>query len=101
MTIAKQIFGTIPIVIYTQKNFYLLEEINEGIMQIMAAGLTDVWQYNDRKHTEIESSREKVIKLSHLIGCFQLFVMGLIIAVIVFILEVVWSKLSPRERQLS
>ncbi|KAG5674080.1 hypothetical protein PVAND_004067 [Polypedilum vanderplanki] len=89
--ICKEYFMTIPVVIYTKKDFYLVNKINEKIQLMQAAGLIDYWhsQSIDRKYEKIAASAAQPIKLSfnHLLSCFTILICGLIISLIIFIAE--------------
>lgn len=93
----KEIFVTIPIVLYTQKDFYLLNAINTQIMNLKAAGFIDFWHKQDidkRKSNVKKSKQPKVLTMNQLLGCFQLMFGGCVMSFIVFLTELVSLKLS-------
>lgn len=88
--ICKEALMTTPVVIYTRKDFYLLDSFNEKIEIFKAAGLIDYWNFKniDKKHLNYEeTTNRKVLNLHHLFGCFQVLISGLIFSLIAFILE--------------
>lgn len=91
----KEVFMTIPIVIYIPKNFYLTEALNEKIDNLKAAGLIDYWNtmsFEKGKMTQRESTQPKVIKVQHLTGCFQVWICGLLLSSFVFWIENIMIK---------
>jgi hypothetical protein len=75
-------------VFYTKKNFFMLEKFNEIISQIKSSGLMNHWVT-----TEIEGERKnskagpKQLKLEHLEGVFEVWLIGLCVAVFGFVME--------------
>lgn len=92
-TFCKEIFMTIPVVIYTQKDFYLLKSINRRIELLRDSGLINFWQKQDfsRLH-KVKSNQPKVMKLKNLLGCFQILVFGCGCGFVVFIIELYLFK---------
>jgi hypothetical protein len=89
-TICNEIFVTIPTVIYTIKNFYLLNEIDKKIEMMKAAGLVEKWHFDniDKSFMKLKKSNErKVLTMQHLLGSFHLLCFGYFISLIVFIGE--------------
>lgn len=88
--ICKQIFLTLASTIYTSKYFYLLEAINDKFYSFKAAGLVEHWNAkvvdkNSIKPTD--SKQPQVIRMEHLLGCFQTWLAGMIIGAFIFMLE--------------
>lgn len=80
---------SVPIVIYTVKNFYLINELNEKIDIMRAAGLVEYW-YSLQFSQQFSKNKEnppKVLNISQLSGCFQIWAGGLIVSSGVFLLE--------------
>lgn len=93
--ICREPFLTLPVVIYTRKNFYLLEAMNEKIEIFKSAGLIEFWLFKDidkRFLNEKEIIHPKVLTLQHLSGCFWLLVFGIFLSISVLIIEFVTSK---------
>ena len=92
LKVCKELLLTYPVVIYTTKNFYLLESINEKLNLINAAGLIDFWHsqiVNSKFLKAREEKSNKKLGLKHLNAVFYLFCLGLTVALIVFTLEVI------------
>lgn len=90
---------TIPVVTYARKNFFLLSKLDEKILLLTAAGLTEFWQYqeiNNRKRTEELPRNQQVISIDDLIGCFQILLIGFLASVVAFLCELIKSKCLNR-----
>ncbi|CRK90108.1 CLUMA_CG003826, isoform A [Clunio marinus] len=86
-----------PIVMYTLKDFYLLNEINSNIDVFTAAGLVDLWHYRDidKQALKIKSfDNPKVLSLIQLTGCFQVLIFGYSISLIIFMGEILLRSFS-------
>lgn len=98
--ICKETFATIPIVMYFRKNFHLIGKINEVISELESRGLIEYWDnfyLNMRLGTSRKGPREPTtMTLSHIIGCFQVFLGGCFIAWLCFIIELIVSKCKKR-----
>lgn len=89
-TICKEAFASVSMVIYSQKNFVLLDEFNEKIELFKSAGLIDFWcsQQIDRILMKVEvSNQPKVLTFEHVKGCFWILMMGSLISFVVFLVE--------------
>lgn len=81
---------TIPIAMLSQKNFYLLDALNEKIELFKSAGLIDLWQTQDvdaRNLKEKEPNYPQILSLHNLIGVFQIWLFGCVISLLAFICE--------------
>lgn len=99
--LCKEKFLTIPVVIYVQKGFYLLQSLNEHIWQLDAGGLLDYWhsQIIDSRYLNvIESQEPSAIELHHLSGCFLLLLIGAVIAAVAFLCEIIYERFWGRSR---
>lgn len=88
---------TLPVVIYTRKGFFLLEQLNEKIRQLKAAGLIDYWHFEifDERYLNIkESEQPRPIRTEHLSGGFAIFACGCFVAFIAFACEILYSVYS-------
>lgn len=86
----------ISIVMYFRKNFFLIPAINEVIGNLISAGLINRFHYKyidkDRASMETEDTGPKVITISHLIGCFQLWAFGCAFGIACFLSELACSR---------
>lgn len=89
-SVCKESMFTTPIVIYSVKNFQLLDAFNENLEVFHTAGLIPFWrsQYLDDKLLNVKKAKHpKVLTLQHLIGCFYILFFGLFISLICFLFE--------------
>lgn len=101
--ICKEVFLTIPAVFHTRKNFYLLEEIDERIVELKTAGLINHWirRYIDPNlmaHQE-DLDEPKVLTFHDLTACFHILVIGYVASLIAFFCELIlktYKKLIRR-----
>lgn len=88
--ICKDIFMTIPIVIYATRYSPLIAELNDQIHNLKASGLINYWHLKsfdvDMKNQR-GTKQPKTIQLHHLVGSFQLFLCGSFISFASFIFE--------------
>ena len=84
-------------VFYFQKNFYLLNAINEKIGILKAAGLVDYWISKDINpsflHIKPENLGPQKLNLRHLLGCFEVWILGIFLGLIAFFLEMCYNKI--------
>lgn len=106
--ICKEIFLTLPNVIYVRKNFYLTDAINLVISHLQSSGLIEYWNANDigkqsmwMKMKGDGDNGPKVISLEQLVGHFQLLGGGLLIAFITFLIEVFCTRLMTYLNRLN
>lgn len=88
--ICKDVFMTISVVIFTKKDFYLLDKINNEIGKFQASGLIDFW-HNQNVNREVEDKDKRyptVLKLTQLLSCFQLLFVGFLVSFLIFISEI-------------
>jgi hypothetical protein len=91
LLVCKEVSTSVSVVIYTSKNFFLLNAINEKIEDLKASGLIDYWEILSwrRKNDALETTKTpKVLSLKRLIGCIQLFLCGCFLGFVVFIFEI-------------
>lgn len=95
--ICKEIFQTVPVVLYAKKDFYLLEALGGKLTIFRESGLIEFWhlQHLEKKSKAFKSThRPKVLDMDHLMGCFQLLYFGFVLSFVVLSLEILISKLS-------
>lgn len=99
--LCKEIFMSFPVVIYTPKNFYLTEALDEKIEILQAAGLIDHWhsQIIDPRFLKLrESAEPKGIKLETLSGCFFTWIICCLISFSTFLGELLIGKLTKKSK---
>lgn len=90
LNILDDIFMTIPNVIYTRKNFFLLDIFNEKIELFKSAGLLQFWHYKKRLAPEPRTQTKKqprVLTMERLNGCFYILMCGTALGFLSLILE--------------
>jgi hypothetical protein len=78
---------TIPVVIYAQKDFYLLESMNEKIKMLITAGLIEYWNFegiNKQRISQKNEKNPKILTLYHVSGCFYILVFDWLLSLIFF-----------------
>lgn len=91
----KEKFQTVPVVIYSIKDFYLLDALNRKIEMLKNTGLIDFWHFQDIDERFLyakASKRPRVMRLRNLLGCFHILGAGCVISLIVFFIEVFSSS---------
>lgn len=89
--VCKEVFMTIPEVIYTKKDFYLLHAINEKINIFVSSGLINFWSFENidkLKLREVEKTYPEVLLLDQFKGCFGILMAGVVMSVIAFFCEI-------------
>lgn len=83
----------VQIVFYFPKSFYLTKPIDLKIGVLKAAGLVNLWmeRYIDRSYIKIKQlkTKAKIMNIQQLSGGFQILVLGLTIATVAFISELI------------
>ena len=81
------------VVFYFQKDFYLVQEFNDKIKYLKAAGILDIWlkKYIDNKYLLFKQPKIRAgkLKFRNLQGGFEIFCAGVLISILVFSMEVV------------
>lgn len=96
-TICKEVFMTIPVVIYTRKDFYLLNSLDYWIEQLRASGLIDFRSSEtfEREQSMSRALPPKVLKVKDFRGSFYIIAFGWIAGTIVLLSERAINKLRP------
>lgn len=96
LNILKENFMTVPVVIYTRKNFYLLGALNEKIEEIKSSGLLEYWHYKGDHQSKSLNAKKvpKVLTIKRLVGCFEILVWGLLLSFLSFSVEILVWKYS-------
>ncbi|CRK92117.1 CLUMA_CG005842, isoform A [Clunio marinus] len=89
--ICKEKFLSNPMVFYFQKDFYLVNEFNDKMNDLKENGLINLWisKYVDKRFTNQKETLVGALPLNvhHLLAIFELWIGGLVISFIIFILE--------------
>lgn len=101
--ICNEVFLTIPVVIYSQLDYFLLDKLNEKIEMLQAAGLIEFWHYkgiDKRILNDKDLNVLKVLKVNDFMGCFQTILAGWLCGVIVLAFEVIINLVLIRKTSL-
>ena len=100
LQICREPYITIPTVIYTKKDFYFLQALNEKIEELKGTGLIEYWfSMQFVKEFGRDDDSPKILTLNHLSGCFLILAGGCFISFIAFILELIIFKLKKRSNK--
>jgi hypothetical protein len=102
--ICKEHITTAQIVIVFQRNSYLTKAFNEKLQLLKANGVLNFWisRHMDTKFTKIEEEKVKTPKkltIKKLLGSFQVWIGGLCIAGLMFVVEVLLKKMRVKFRK--
>lgn len=92
LKICKEVVFTTPVVIYTRKDFYLIDALSNKIGILKAAGLIEFWHLKDLDKGLLnvkESNDPKVLKMEYIIGSFYVLVIGCSACIFIFLIEVI------------
>jgi hypothetical protein len=96
--VCKEFYSMVPVVIYFPKNNYLVESINRKLEAFSTAGLIEYWAsfHMDMKYLNFKWTNQgpKKMTLDHLSGTFQILVVGLVVSIALFLLEVSWFRVQ-------
>lgn len=90
--ICKESVLTIPIVVYTKKNFYLLEALNSIIENLKSSGFIELWQIrkdNDKFLKSGGSNQPQILRTSQFFGSVQVLMIGCVISFMIFVTELI------------
>jgi hypothetical protein len=100
--VCKNIIITTPIVVYTTKEFYLLDSLNEKIDLFKSAGLIDFWLYRYISKENFEDNttqHQRVLKLNQLVAAFYIWLSGCILSVTTFVIELIIHRVFKNQRK--
>lgn len=91
----KEYLMTVSVVMYFPKNFYLREAINEILNDLSSIGLLEYWiqNYSDTRFLTIQKEQigPKKLEIHHLFGPFNIWIIGIIVSLIIFFVEILGS----------
>lgn len=86
--ICRDVWLTVPVVIHTRRNFFLLQKLSEKIELLKSSGLIEMWRF--RTFTQLPTkvdNHPRTLSFQHLAGCFQIWLFGCGVGVAVFVIE--------------
>lgn len=94
--VCEEIFTVHRVTIYFQKNSHLVAQVDEVIAALQSNGLIEYWERKmfDSKYTTrpMPTKQARNLDFNQLMGGFWIFLLGLIVACIVFLVEYSSSK---------
>lgn len=96
-SICKEPLITLPSVILTKKNFYLIDAMNWKLNYLKQSGLIDYWrsQTSDMNLLKITGSPQpQALNLRRMLGSLQILMIGYIVSFVAFMFELIRSSLS-------
>lgn len=85
----KEVYITVPVVIYARLDFYLLDAINEKIEVLKSSGLIDYWHYRSVQYFKTNTViKPRVLKVNQLSGCFYFVIFGNVVSFLIFLGEI-------------
>lgn len=87
-------FATMSVVMYFQKNYFLVPAIDDVIQNLQSGGFIEYWHYEFLKKTCVISEARGLEKLNleHLRGAFEILASGLLIAFVAHVSELIISR---------
>lgn len=93
--VCKERVLSIPVVIYTKRDFYLLDALDKKIDAFKSAGLIGFWKFQevDRFLKTKNSDDHHTLTFFQLIGCFYVLLAGCVISFVVLFIEILANRL--------
>jgi hypothetical protein len=88
--ICKEAYNSIPMVMYTKKNFYLLDSINDKIESLKASGIINYWYFRPLQDKSLFhlNKIQKALNLKNLFSCFQVLLFGYFLSSLILAIEI-------------
>jgi hypothetical protein len=98
LKVCREELMTVNIVMYFQKNFYLREAIDQKLSELNSNGILQhfIQKYSDERFNNIKFIQlgPRKLNMQHLFGIFNILLIGLAIALIIFTMEVFVSNIK-------
>ncbi|KAG5684345.1 hypothetical protein PVAND_013580 [Polypedilum vanderplanki] len=95
LAVCKEFYMMTHISVYFPKNSYLVEPIDELLINFQSAGLLDFWSSNEISYKFLiyndESNELKPMSIQHFSSTFQIWMISCCVAFVVFFLELFWK----------
>lgn len=92
--ICKEVFVHIPVVLYFQQNSFLTCAFNAKLHQLMSGGFIDYWNNELKRKSRSKPVGPKTLTMTHLVGIFQIWCSGCLLATMAFIVEHVFFNVD-------
>lgn len=98
LKVCKEQLLTVSVVMYFPKNFYLKEAIDKKISELATAGFLDYWirEFVDPRFLDVQHdiNGPTNMQIQHLTGIFDVWMIGLAVSMIIFLIEISSSILK-------
>ena len=93
--VLKEYLFDVQIVYYYPKNFHLVHVLDEKLELLKSAGIVSMWMdhYVDKSYVNIRtpSTGPRIINIVQLLGGFEVWMIGMIISIVIFVIEILSS----------
>lgn len=97
LQICKEKLMTVNIVMYFPKNSYLKDTFSRKLNELSTAGIIQYWvkKYADERFLNVEAGnfRNQKLSIEKLSGVFNIWLIGLAISILSFVLELIIAKI--------
>lgn len=95
-TVLKECWFINNMVMYTKKNFFLIDEFDVAIRRLKSSGLINYWvdKFTRLEDLKVKETVEETLSLEQLQGVFEIFIYGLIISIACFLGEIIFNLLK-------
>jgi len=98
--VLKEYLFDVQIVYYYPKNFHLIHVLDEKLELLKSAGIISMWMdhYVDKSYVNIKtpSTGPRIININQLLGSFEVWTIGMIISIVIFLIEMLSSHKSMK-----
>lgn len=98
--ICKEHLYIVNVVMFFPKNFYLIDAINKNLGELLSSGIVThlIDKYIDMRYWNIKQARRspQVLTFLHIRGTFMLWILLCALALIVFLIELLWQDLKNK-----
>lgn len=98
--VLKEYLFDVQIVYYYPKNFHLIHVLDEKLELMKSAGIVSMWMnhYVDKSYVNIKtpSTGPRIININQLLGSFEVWTIGMIISIVIFLIEMLSSHKSMK-----
>lgn len=90
LVICKEIVSAAPIVLYTRKNYFLLEAINDQVENLKSSGLINYWRkkfLNKNFMIKRRATGPRILTVLNILGALEIWLLGCVIGSLAFVFE--------------
>ena len=93
--ICNDVLFTSPVVIYTRKNFFLLDALNAKIEILKSAGLIEFWQLQNIDENVLKTKEPdfpQALSVGHIMGSLYILFIGSFASFVALICEIIYYQ---------